>query len=164
MILTMTTLAPLMTSDKADWQTPADLFEQLDAEFEFLVDMAATFNNSMCAEYYGPDRSWPLQRDSLQVPWPEEACWVNPPYGRGIGQWVRKAVEEIRRPGGPSVIVMLVPARTDTQWWQVAQAAAEIRYLVGRLTFQGAPSAAPFPSALLVFRRQFPGPYRWTTR
>ena len=161
----MTTLAPLMTSGSGEWETPEDLFEQLNDEFGFCYDMAATAHNSLCGEdYYGPDHPWPLQRDSLVAPWPEQACWCNPPYGRGMGQWVAKAIEEIRRPGGPSVIVMLVPARTDTRWWQVAQAATEIRYLVGRLTFQGAPSAAPFPSALLVFRRQFPGPYRWTTR
>jgi hypothetical protein len=74
---------------------------------------------------------------------------MNPPYGRAIGTWVRKAREEALK--GVKV-VSLLPARTDTAWWHDdVMRAQEIRLLRGRLTFVGAPSPAPFPSAVVIF-------------
>jgi site-specific DNA-methyltransferase (adenine-specific) len=83
--------------------------------------------------------------------------FCNPPYGRAIGEWMRKAWESAQR--GAEVVVCLVPARTDTAWWHdYATRAAEVRYLRGRLKFGGANNGAPFPSALLVFRNTNCGP------
>ena len=75
---------------------------------------------------------------------------MNPPYGRAIESWVRKAYQSSL---AGVTVVYLLPARTDTTWWHrnVARA-AEVRFLKGRLRFGGAEHSAPFPSAVVVFR------------
>lgn len=73
---------------------------------------------------------------------------MNPPYGRTIGAWMRKAYEESLK---GAVVVCLVPARTDTAWWHDYAAKGKVRFLRGRLKFEGAKANAPFPSALVVF-------------
>ena len=77
--------------------------------------------------------------------------FCNPPYGREIGKWVRKCYEESRKPD--TVVVMLVPARTDTRWFHsYIYHKAEIRFVRGRLKFGGSKQGAPFPSMVVVFR------------
>ncbi len=77
---------------------------------------------------------------------------MNPPYGRAIGTWIRKALEESIR---GATVVCLAPARTDTLWWHGdVMKAREIRLLKGRLTFVGAQAPAPFPSAVVIFAKR----------
>lgn len=79
--------------------------------------------------------------------------FCNPPYGRQIGEWVKKAYEESRKPN--TLVVMLIPARTDTKWFHdYILGKAEIRFIRGRLKFGGADNAAPFPSMVVVFRHK----------
>ena len=85
--------AAAMTSDSMEWTTPRDLFDELDAEFRFDLDAASTHENALC------ERHWTMAEDGLEMPW-EGHVWCNPPYGRGIGKWVRKAAESNR--GGHS--------------------------------------------------------------
>ncbi len=73
---------------------------------------------------------------------------MNPPYGREIGKWVKKAYDSTL---AGATVVCLVPARTDTAWWFDYCAKGEIRFLRGRLKFGGSKNAAPFPSAIIVF-------------
>lgn len=154
----------LFTSAKDDWATPPDLFDQLNAEFHFTLDAAANHANHFCAGWFGPGSPW--CEDALEDGWrweltPHSRVWCNPPYGRGIGRWVEKAIDEAMH---GNLVVMLLPARTDTKWFHLASdAGAEIRLIKGRLTFGGAPSAAPFPSALFIFRPHIEGPYEWVT-
>lgn len=76
--------------------------------------------------------------------------FVNPPYGRGIHRWIEKAICSNRE---GATVVLLVPARTDSVWFQqLMHHADEIRLLAGRITFVGAPEPAPFPSAVVVLR------------
>ena len=76
---------------------------------------------------------------------------MNPPYGRGvIDQWVAKAYESAMQDG--CTVVCLVPARTDTSWWHRFCAHGEVRFIRGRLKFEGAAHGAPFPSAIVIFR------------
>ena len=140
----------LFSSNKSDWETPDWLFDELNAEFRFFWDAAANGQNKKCDCYIS------MQSDALETPWSEVplayegAWWLNPPYGREIGKWVRKAWREAQN--GLTVVV-LCAARTDTEWWHdYAMKADEIRLIRGRLKFKGAPHAAPFPSAILVFR------------
>ena len=78
-----------------------------------------------------------------------ERVFVNPPYGKEISKWVKKAYEESRY---CEVVVMLIPARTDTAWfWNYIHGKAEIRFVRGRLHFNDSKSAAPFPSMVAVF-------------
>lgn len=125
------------------WETPWPFYRRLDREFSFTLDVCAVSQNAKCDRFFSP------LDDGLSQPW-DGTCWMNPPYGRGIGQWVAKAVTESRR---GAVVVALVPARTDTRWWHDGvMAAAEIRFVQGRIRFGAAAHAAPFPSAVVVFR------------
>jgi len=131
----------MMSSDTDEWATPQDLFDRLNAEFSFDLDVCATRENHKCSRYYTKED------DGLSQKW-EGTVWMNSPYGRVIGDWVAKAYEH----GKTGVCVCLVPARTDTRWWHdYVMKASEIRLYSGRLCFGKAKSSAPFPSALVVF-------------
>lgn len=79
---------------------------------------------------------------------------MNPPYGRTIGFWVRKA---FRSALDGATVVCLLPSRTDTEWWhRYVAKGAEIRFLRGRLKFGAATTGAPFPSAIVIFRPKRP--------
>lgn len=132
------------SSAPGDWATPQDFFDQVNEAFKFTLDTCATFTNKKCHAYYGDGI------DGLAAPWHREGCnWCNPPYGRGIGVWIEKAIMERDR-GCASVL--LVPARTDTKWFQLAFMNATKLFLVpGRLKFGGSKDAAPFPSAMFYF-------------
>jgi phage N-6-adenine-methyltransferase len=139
----MTIARVLFSSGKPEWETPPKLFARLHREFSFTLDVCATRRNRKCRAYFTP------QQDGLHQRW-TGVCWMNPPYGRAIRAWIRKAREESVR---GATVVCLVPARTDTGWWQDdAMKAQEIRLLRGRVTFVGARASAPFPSALVIFR------------
>lgn len=125
------------------WATPQATFDALNAEFGFEVDVCATSDNAKC------DLFFTQEVDGLAQNWGQAVCWMNPPYGREIGKWMRKALESSQ---GGATVVCLVPARTDTAWWHDYAAKGEIRFLRGRLKFGGSPNSAPFPSAIVVFR------------
>ena len=133
----------LYSSQTDMWETPQDLFDELDKEFHFNLDVCATSENAKCNRYYTPEQ------DGLSQPW-DGTCWCNPPYGRDIGQWVRRAL--FASVGGATV-VMLLPARTDTKWFHdYIYKRAEIRFVKGRLKFGNSKNSAPFPSMVVVFR------------
>lgn len=72
-------------SSKTDmWETPQWLFDKLNEEFNFDLDVCATKDNTKCVEYYTKEQ------DGLKQPW-YGVCWCNPPYGKEIGKWVEKA-------------------------------------------------------------------------
>jgi hypothetical protein len=73
---------------------------------------------------------------------------MNPPYGRSIGKWVTKAYEESLK-GTP--VVCLLPARTDTSWWQDYCVKGLVKFVRGRLKFGDGRNSAPFPSAIVIF-------------
>lgn len=131
------------SSDKHDWATPQWLFDELNAEFGFDLDAAASDSNAKCADYITADD------DGLLQDWGGRTVWLNPPYGRQIGRWIAKAAREAEKPG--TTIVLLVPARTDTSWFhEFLYSKAELRFLRGRLRFDGARFNAPFPSMVAV--------------
>jgi phage N-6-adenine-methyltransferase len=137
-------LAALFSSQSDNWATPQWLFDELDAEFGFDLDPCASAENAKCARYFT------AADDGLAQEWTGRV-FMNPPYGRTIGDWMRKALECVRT-GGGELVVCLVPARTCTGWWHDYAAHGEIRFLRGRLKFGGSPTSAPFPSAVIVFR------------
>lgn len=134
----------VMFSSKTDlWETPKDLFDALDSEFHFVTDVCALPENAKCRNYYTPEM------DGLRQSW-KGICWCNPPYGRKIGDWVRKASESADT---GATVVMLLPARTDTKWFHdYIYGRAEIRFIRGRLKFGEAQNSAPFPSMVVIFR------------
>jgi len=136
----------LMSSNTDQWATPIELFEHYNQKFHFTLDVCASNWNYKCDEYFT------LEQDGLAQDWSNEVCWMNPPYGRTIGNWMRKAYEESQF---GATVVCLVPARTDTAWWHDYAMKGEIEFIRGRIKFvspDGAKDAAPFPSAVVVFR------------
>jgi phage N-6-adenine-methyltransferase len=135
----------MFTSTTDEWETPQDFFEKLDREFGFTLDACALPKNAKCERFYTPEE------DALKQDWPG-VVWMNPPYGREIGKWVKKAYEEAQK---GSTVVCLLPARTDTSWWHEYCMKGEIRFVRGRLKFGGSESNAPFPNAVVIFRKRF---------
>ncbi len=133
------------SSETPEWSTPQDLFDQLDAEFHFTLDVCATDENAKCASYFT------AADDGLARPW-EGVCWMNPPYGDVIPAWVAKARNSTL--DGRHTVVCLLPARVDTGWWWDHCRYGEIRFLRGRLKFGGGENSAPFPSAVVIFGRE----------
>lgn len=137
--------AGLMSSDRQDWETPQSFFNLVDAEFGFTLDAAASAANAKCEAHFTE------RDDALTQEW-TGSVWCNPPYGRGIDRWVQKGFESAQ---DGALVVMLIPARTDTRYWhEYVMRASEIRLLRGRLVFGTgeARANAPFPSALVIFR------------
>lgn len=130
------------SSEYSSWMTPQKLFDELDAEFHFNLDPCASHNNACCDKYFT------IEDDGLVQRWWGYRVYCNPPYGDGIGAWVRKCAK-----GGAEIAVALLPARTDTAWFHdFIYNKAEIRFLRGRIKFVGADDSAPFPSMVVVWR------------
>jgi len=151
----MPSLSPVVFSrQRDDWETPADLFAALDAEFAFLTDAAATAATAKCRRYFGPDSPWVA--DALSVAWHPGRYFLNPPYSQ-TAAFIAKAAEAA---ASGSLVVCLVAARTDTRWWHAHvydqtrwtwRPGVSVRLRKGRVRFVGATNSAPFPSAVIIF-------------
>ena len=132
----------LFSSQSCLWNTPRDLYDKLNAEFNF--------NDDPCPEggVFGLDREWGTR------------TYCNPPYGRYVGEWIEKGIKESWQ---RKIVVFLLPARTDTKWFHelILPNAKEIRFIKGRLRFQKSNSSvyhlehknsAPFPSMIVIFK------------
>lgn len=129
-------------SSKTDLHaTPQDFFDTLDKEFKFGTDVCALPDNAKCESFFTPEQ------DGLKQAW-TGVCWMNPPYGREIGFWMKKAYESMLE---GATVVCLVPSRTDTRWWHDYAMKGQIRFIKGRLKFGKAKNSAPFPSAIVIF-------------
>lgn len=135
------------------WATPQVFFDKYNSKFNFATDVCANAENAKCATFFDKEM------DGLAQEW-KGACWMNPPYGRGIGTWVKKAYESAQQ---GATVVCLLPARTDTAWWHDYCAKGEVEFIRGRLKFGGHKNSAPFPSAVVVFgpSKQDANPYEW---
>lgn len=142
--------AVLLSSKNMCWCTPQDFFDKLNKEFNFVLDAAATDKTAKCRLYYTP------KTNGLSQSWNcGGAVFCNPPYGREIGKWIKKAYQEARG-GGRNPIVLLIPARTDTSYFHdYIYGKAEIRFIRGRLRFtdESGNAAAParFPSMVVIY-------------
>lgn len=135
----------MFSSVKDDWETPQDLFDKLDDEFHFTLDAASSDLNAKCEKHYT------VEDDGLSQSWAGNNVFLNPPYGRNMKDWMRKAYEESQAEN--TTVVVLVPARTDTAWFHdYVYGKAELRFLRGRLKFGGCENSAPFPSLVVVYR------------
>lgn len=153
--------AGLYSSGSSEWHTPGDVFRSLDAEFAFDLDP--------CPGEADVKQGIRKLRDGLTQDWGEfKAAFVNPPYGRELPRWLKLCryygTTSWLRGQKTGIVVALIPARTDTRWWHeiVMPGATEIRFLRGRIGFEGIPvkperdrqksrSRAPFPSVIVVF-------------
>ncbi len=124
-----------------EWSTPDDLFAELNEIFHFDLDACACPQNAKCERYFTKEQ------DTLKQHW-RGTVWMNPPYGRKIAAFMRKAYEESL---AGATVVTLVPSRTDTGWWHRYARRGQIIFLRGRLKFGDASTSAPFPSAIVIF-------------
>lgn len=133
----------MLSSVRQDWETPNTLYNALNKEFQFTIDVCALPHNAKHPRYFTPEMN------GLDQDWSNEVCWMNPPYGREQIKWIEKAYEESKK---GATVVCLIPARPDTKvWHDIIFPNAEVRFVRGRITFVGADSPAPFPSALVIF-------------
>jgi site-specific DNA-methyltransferase (adenine-specific) len=134
------------SSASAEWETPADLFNELDRIFGgFTLDPCATPQNAKCTRFFT------RADDGLAQAWTGKV-FMNPPYGREIGKWVGKAWTESL---SGALVVCLLPARVDTRWWHEYAKKGHVYFLRGRLKFGSSVNSAPFPSVLVTFGKFF---------
>ena len=136
----------LFSSATDEWATPQGLFDELNAEFKFDLDVCASHGNNKCFAYFTKEHC------GLKGRWYGNV-WCNPPYGKTVGDWVAKCqLHAVEKKG---IAVMLLPARTDVRWFHFyiySQPGVEIRFIRGRLKFGGSKNSAPFPSMIVIFR------------
>ena len=133
------------SSKSNEWATPQKLFDELNEEFNFTLDPCATDENAKCNKHFT------IEDDGLSKDWSKDVVFMNPPYGREIKKWIKKAYEESLN---GATVVCLIPARTDTTYWHdfIFDKADDIRFLKGRLKFGNSKNTAPFPSAIVLDR------------
>lgn len=133
-----------MFSHKSDeWETPQDLFNSLNKEFNFTLDVCASPFNKKCNKYFD------IEVDGLKQDWTGNNIWCNPPYSN-IPAFMKKCSES------KELCVVLVPARTDTRWFHdycYQKPNVEIRFIKGRLKFNNSKNSAPFPSMIVIFKK-----------
>lgn len=135
------------SSKTNEWSTPQDFFDELDKEFNFTLDPCSTSENAKCAKYFT------VEDDGLKQDWSNDVVFMNPPYGREIKHWIKKAYEEHIK---GATVVCLIPSRTDTTYWHdyIFGKASDIRFLRGRLKFGDSKNSAPFPSAVIIYKKE----------
>lgn len=158
----------MFSSKSGLWATPQDFFDKLNEKWDFDWDVCATADNAKCDNYFSPEDN------ALEQPW-EGTCFMNPPYGREIGDWIEKAHTEVLN---GVITVVLLPARTDTKWFHdFIYNIYDIEFIKGRLKFgteeywqwvwrqkfidgklnklygkYGQKNSAPFPSMIVIFK------------
>jgi len=134
----------MTSSEDLDWSTPQEFVDSL--PFTFEIDVCATIDNAKCDLWISPSK------DAMRTAWGERVCWMNPPYGRGVGDWIEKAYRESQK---GAVVVCLVPNRTETRWFdRIWKDASLICFLGRRLKFSRPDKksdTAPFANVIAVF-------------
>ena len=162
----------MFSSALDSWATPQKLFDKLNSIFNFDIDVCAAADTAKCEKFYTAEDS------CLNKDWGGQVCFMNPPYGRSISVFIKKAYEESLK---GATVVCLLPARTDTAYFHDFCTKGDIEFLRGRLTFgtdqywdwlytqefvngkkntlfgntKGKRNAAPFPSMIVTFRPKF---------
>jgi phage N-6-adenine-methyltransferase len=139
-----------LSEKSIEWEAPPEIFEPLHKEFGFTLDVCANIQNTKCERYFD------LETDGLSKEW-KGVCWMNPPYGRTVKHWIKKALDEADR--GNATTVCLIPAKTNTNWWWdyiLACKFCEVRWVRGRVKFikDGVQTkqALPWSLAIIIFR------------
>ena len=136
----------LFSSETENWATPQQIFDNLNYVFHFTLDPCSDEFNHKCEKYYTKETN------GLEQDWSGNRVFCNPPYGRKqTGVWIKKCYDESKKPG--TIVVALIPARTDTQWFHdyIYKSNAETFFIKGRLKFGDGKDSAPFPSMIVIF-------------
>ena len=143
----MALIKPMVSSKSNEWETPQDLFDKLNNEFSFEIDVSANSLNAKCPKYFT------IKENGLLQNWAPHTCWMNPPYGGQAGKWIEKAYLESLI---GATMVCLIVVGTDRSYWHdyIFPHAKQIRFLRGGLKFGKAKGKAPFASAIVIFGTQ----------
>lgn len=131
------------------WGTPKEIFNPIDKEFGFTLDVCAIEANSKCSKFFSPEQN------GLNQSWSNEVCWCNPPYGKEVVRWCKKALSESYN---GATTVLLIPCKTNTNWWHdYVIPYAEVRFIRGRIAFlypDGTQSKQqlPWPLAFVIYK------------
>jgi len=135
----------IFSSKSTEWTTPQDFYNKLNRDFgPFTLDPCSDGANNKTSKHFT------AKDDGLNKSWARNRVFMNPPYGRAIKDWLKKAYEEGKKPN--TTVVCLIPARTDTKYWHdYVMKAQAIYFIKGRLKFGDSENSAPFPSAVVIF-------------
>lgn len=156
-IAKVSVLSRLLTSytpESQDVRTPLSLFHQLNREFKFDLDPCTSSSkpgNLGTVHYYT------TLNDGLSQNWHKyRSVFVNPPWAK-ITPWMNKAYYESLH---ECTVVVLCPVRSETKWWHTFalgvpkygnRGCDEIRFIEGRMQFDGHDNQFVIGIALLVF-------------
>lgn len=132
----------------SDWSTPQELYDKLNEEFTFTLDPCASDWNAKCPIFFTE------KENGLKQDWEKNVVFINPPYGKILNEWMRKAYESSLN---GATCVCLVPASTDTEWWHKYAMKGEIRFIRGRprfVTKEGSWQQTFSPSVIIIFRKR----------
>lgn len=137
----------MFSSKSLEWSTPQHFFDQLEEKFgKFTLDPCANSSN------YKVKNRFTEKDNGLKQDWSGNNVFMNPPYGRVIKHWIKKAHEEGQKDN--TTVVALIPARTDTRYWHdYVMKSHSIYFVKGRLKFGNGENSAPFPSAVVIFKQ-----------
>jgi phage N-6-adenine-methyltransferase len=131
----------LFTSNTDEWGTPAALFDPLNQIYKFDLDACSTPELAKCEDHITPEK------DGLKASWKGRRVFINPPYSK-MTLWAAKFIAGWKESEHQ---LMLVPARTDTRWFQsILHLRPKIFFIKGRLRFTGGQHCAPFPSVMIA--------------
>jgi len=103
-----------------NWETPQDLYDSLNEEFDFDMDPCPLNSNF----------------DGLSIEW-GKSNFINPPYSRVLKEkFTIKAIEESKK---GKTCIMLLPVSTSTKLFHdyILPNKKEIRFIKGRVKFKG---------------------------
>lgn len=157
-----------MVSSKTDeWETPNDLYQDLNEAFDFKIDLAANSTNTKCKSFLGKGSE--ICEDSLKYDWnkipelfpdkDEVFCWLNPPYSTKLQDAFIKKCCELSN--NKVIVCALIPVRTSTKRWKkLAEHTNDIFFLKNRLKFISQDkikktAGATFSSALIFFNSHY---------
>lgn len=163
-------LKKLTATGNVERTTPRDVYEWLDLQFAFTVDVASTHENALHARHFT------REDNGLAQSWYGERAFMNPPFGKSIGEWVEKARRTCAESPPSSLVACVLPARVDAEWWRESVLSLDqpmppsvkasrhgvlcyqfrthrvhLWFFGERVKFDGLKSGAPFPTAIVVF-------------
>lgn len=143
----MNTVKGIFSRKSDEWCTPTDLFNAYNDLYNFNLDAASTHENALCDDHFT------IEENGLERSWQGKRVWCNPPYSN-VKEWVDKAIKETTL-SKDTIVVMLLPSRTDTAWFHklLGETSVSIKFIRGRLRFNGCNQNAPFPSIIVTFNR-----------
>lgn len=143
----------LYSSNTDKWCTPPEVLNWISKNFGFCYDPCPAdfdpdmFNLPGSVPTWYPAH-WSTIADGLSYIW-YDTNFVNPPYS-DTKHWIEKCEQECKH--FQHTVILLIPSRTDTEYFQThCKSATDIYLIEGRLKFGGSKNSAPFPSVIIVY-------------